>query len=219
MMFGTAKDFAALLNIAHGKRCPPRPASSATVPPSMIDQPHMPPNLRSCFPASPTGQTPDESASKSDQRSVYDLPTKKMELCWCSDGNAPGSVPYPYAIPMVLLSITLENRPLGTRIDTPIPPRTRGILVPEIGNKVLTAATHRSTIRIPSRAWRRRELFLLFLFGSTIQKGGHSGMTAYSADSVIIGVPTRAAIAQKPPSADPTRLRTRSKHGLDPHPL
>jgi len=39
-----------------------------------------------------------------------------------------------YAIPTILHSITLENRPLGTRIDTPIPPRTRSILVPEIGN-------------------------------------------------------------------------------------
>ena len=31
-MFGTAKDFAALLNIAHGKRCPPPPAAAALVP-------------------------------------------------------------------------------------------------------------------------------------------------------------------------------------------
>ena len=61
---------------------------------------------------------------------------------------------------------------------------------------------------------------LIIFIGSTTQKGGHSGMIACSTDSVIIGVSTRAAIAQKPlPAAAPTRVRTRSMHDPDSHPL
>ncbi len=61
---------------------------------------------------------------------------------------------------------------------------------------------------------------LIVFIGSTTQKGGQSGMTACSADSVIIGAYARAAIAQnRPPEKAPSRARLRWMHDPDPHPL
>ena len=64
------------------------------------------------------------------------------------------------------------------------------------------------------------ELFILFLIGLKTQEGGQSGMTAWSTDTVIIGVHTRAAIApRRSPEQAPTRVRMRSMNDPDPHPL
>ena len=60
----------------------------------------------------------------------------------------------------------------------------------------------------------------IIFIGSTTQKGGQSGMTACSADSVIIGVYAREATAQDRPHGNaPKSLRLRWMHDPDPHPL
>ena len=61
---------------------------------------------------------------------------------------------------------------------------------------------------------------LIIFICSRIQKGGQSGMTACSADSVIIGAYARAAIAQnRPPEKALSRARLTRMHDPDPHPL
>ena len=149
----------------------------------------------------------DKAAIRSctfDQRSAYDRSTTPTDPLWCADANASASMLNAYAFPTRIHPITLENRLLRTRICARIPPRPRSILVTEIGTKGLTATIHRSTIRIPSRTRRHRELHLLFLSARQLRKAAkavrlHAALTASSSAYLRVQPPHKIGRQATPP--------------------